>query len=153
LPLSVDEASVAVRWFTEARAPLYRAMAHDFAAVGLSAAGDLQRARVEFGKAKNGYAACEAGWLLTRVRNSESRLGARAPRPRRPDAVGTVDALSVREREIARLVADGLTNREIAARLFLSAKTVEAHLARMFTKLGVKSRVGVAQRLSGAESG
>ncbi|MFD9734994.1 ATP-binding protein [Umezawaea sp. NPDC059074] len=153
LPLSVDEASVAVRWFTEARAPLYRAMAHDFAAVALSAAGDLQRARVEFGKAKNGYAACEAGWLLTRVRNSESRLGARAPRPRRPDAVGTVDALSVREREIARLVADGLTNREIAARLFLSAKTVEAHLARMFTKLGVKSRVGVAQRLSGAESG
>jgi DNA-binding NarL/FixJ family response regulator len=150
LPSSVDEAEAAVRWFTEAGAPLYRAMAHDVAAVGLSAAGDLQRARVEFGLAKNGYAACEAAWLLTRVRNSESRLGARAPRPRRPDAVGTVDALSMREREIARLVADGLTNREIAARLFLSAKTVEAHLARMFTKLGVKSRVGVAQRLSGS---
>ncbi len=152
LPLSVDEAEAAVHRFTEARAPLYRAMAHDVAAVALSAAGDLQRARVEFGLAKNGYASCDAGWLLTRVRNSESRLGARAPRPRKPDAVGTVDALSVREREIARLVADGLTNREIAARLYLSAKTVEAHLARMFTKLGVKSRVGVAQRLSGAES-
>ncbi|MFC0064573.1 AAA family ATPase [Umezawaea endophytica] len=153
LPLSVDEAETAAHRFAEAGAPLYRAMAHDVAAVALSAAGDLQRARVEFGRAKTGYAACEASWLLTRVRNSESRLGARAPRPRRPDAVGTVDALSVREREIARLVADGLTNREIAARLFLSAKTVEAHLARMFTKLGVKSRVGVAQRLSGAESG
>ncbi|WP_269466111.1 response regulator transcription factor [Lentzea guizhouensis] len=48
---------------------------------------------------------------------------------------------------MAELVAAGLTNREIAAKLFLSVKTVEAHLARVFTKLGVKSRVGVAQRL------
>jgi DNA-binding NarL/FixJ family response regulator len=151
-PQAVDQAEAAVHRFGEARAPLYRAMAHDVAALALAAAGDLHQARLEFGRAKNGYAACEAGWLLTRVRNNESRLGARAPRPRRPDAVGTVDALSVREREIARLVADGLTNREIAARLFLSAKTVEAHLARMFAKLGVRSRVGVAQRLSGAES-
>ncbi|WNV88641.1 AAA family ATPase [Umezawaea sp. Da 62-37] len=147
---AVDAADAAVRRFTEARAPLYRAMAHEAAAVSLSAAGDPQRAHTEFGLARNGYAACDAGWLLTRVRDSESRLGALPPLSGRPDAVRTVDALSAREWEVARLVADGLTNREIAARLFLSAKTVETHLARMFTKLGVKSRVGVARRLSGS---
>ncbi|AXX29641.1 large transcriptional regulator [Actinosynnema pretiosum subsp. pretiosum] len=63
--------------------------------------------------------------------------------------MGTVESLSGREREVARLVSEGLTNREIAERLSLSAKTVEAHLARVFTKLGVRSRVGVVQRLSG----
>lgn len=47
------------------------------------------------------------------------------------------------------LVATGLTNQEVAARLYLSRKTVEGHLARVFTKLGVKSRLGVAQRLAG----
>ena len=62
--------------------------------------------------------------------------GARAPR--------ASDALSTREREIAELVADGLTNREIAARLFLSEKTIETHLTRVFQKLGVRSRAQVA---------
>jgi len=56
--------------------------------------------------------------------------------------------LSGRELEVAQLVAAGLTNREIATRLCLSPKTVEAHLARVFTRLGVKSRAGVAQQLA-----
>ncbi|KOV87940.1 hypothetical protein ADL03_06155 [Nocardia sp. NRRL S-836] len=147
LPASVTEAEAAAEWFTRAASPLHVAMASALGAESLAAAGDLQGARTWFGRAKEGYAACDAGWLLASVRNSESRLGARAPRPRRPEAAGTVDALSGREREVAELVAAGLTNREIAAALFLSVKTVEAHLARVFTKLGVKSRVGVAQRI------
>jgi DNA-binding NarL/FixJ family response regulator len=53
-------------------------------------------------------------------------------------------ALSRREREIAELVAEGLTNREIGSRLFLSEKTVETHLSRVFQKLGVRSRAQVA---------
>ena len=67
------------------------------------------------------------------------------PRRRRarPGAEG-LDALSPREREIAELVAEGLTNREIAARLFLSEKTVETHLTRVFQKLGLRSRAQVA---------
>ncbi len=46
-----------------------------------------------------------------------------------------------------RLLADGLTNREIAARLFISQKTVGAHVAHIYEKLGVHSRVEAAARL------
>jgi DNA-binding CsgD family transcriptional regulator len=49
-------------------------------------------------------------------------------------------ALSPREREVAALVADGLTNRAIAARLFLSPRTVEEHVARILDKLGTTRR-------------
>lgn len=53
-------------------------------------------------------------------------------------------ALSRREREVAALVAEGLTNREIAQRLFLSERTVDAHLEHIREKLGVNSRAQVA---------
>ncbi|MFL5975549.1 MAG: helix-turn-helix transcriptional regulator [Solirubrobacterales bacterium] len=51
-----------------------------------------------------------------------------------------VGALPAREPEVAGLVADGRTNREIATRLSLSEKTIETVLARVFRKLGVRSR-------------
>jgi DNA-binding CsgD family transcriptional regulator len=54
------------------------------------------------------------------------------------------DRLSGREYQIAELVAGSLTNGEIAGRLRLSRRTVEAHLDHIRTKLGVRSRVGVA---------
>ena len=52
--------------------------------------------------------------------------------------------LTRREREIAGLVADGLGNREIAQRLFLSKRTVDSHLEHIFTKLGFSSRSQLA---------
>jgi DNA-binding NarL/FixJ family response regulator len=56
-------------------------------------------------------------------------------------APGTeVRALTRREREIAGLVADGLGNREIAERLYLSKRTVDSHLEHIFGKLGFSSR-------------
>lgn len=61
-----------------------------------------------------------------------------------PAAVGTApaEALSEREGEILRLVADGLSNREIAEQLFLSRYTVESHVKRIYRKLAVSSRTG-----------
>ncbi len=62
---------------------------------------------------------------------------------------GAGEALSPREGEVAALVADGLTNREIARRLHISVRTVDAHLDRIRGKLDVRSRVQIAMWITG----
>jgi DNA-binding CsgD family transcriptional regulator len=61
--------------------------------------------------------------------------------PGAPARSGTAAALTRREREIAELVASGLSNREIAIRLFISKRTVDAHVEHIFSKLEISSRV------------
>jgi DNA-binding NarL/FixJ family response regulator len=78
---------------------------------------------------------------------ARARVGARQ---RRGSEGGGLDRLSGRQREIAELVALGRTNREIAAELFLSQKTVEGHLSTVFGKLGVTSRAAVAAAIGRA---
>ena len=58
------------------------------------------------------------------------------------------DELNETERRVAELAAQGLSNQEIAQRAFLSVKTVEANLTRVYRKLGIRSRAGLARRLS-----
>ncbi|MDX6683411.1 MAG: hypothetical protein QOG94_3450 [Solirubrobacteraceae bacterium] len=125
-----------------ARAHLLSGRAH--AADGARArAGELLRvAEAEF--AACGAQRCREQSVreLRRIGRRVSRSGQRAP----SGSVG-VAALSGREREVALLVCEHRTNREIAAHLFLSEKTIESHLRSIFVKLGASSRAQVARSL------
>jgi DNA-binding CsgD family transcriptional regulator len=91
-----------------------------------------------------------AGPFAERSRLELAATGERA-RTRRVDS--NVD-LTARELQIARLAADGLTSPEIGSQLFISPKTVEYHLTKIFQKLGVKSRMQLAKAMpDAAESG
>jgi DNA-binding CsgD family transcriptional regulator len=56
----------------------------------------------------------------------------------------SLGSLSRRETEVLRLVGEGLSNRDIATRLFISPKTAEHHVGRIYSKLGLKSRAEAA---------
>jgi DNA-binding CsgD family transcriptional regulator len=64
--------------------------------------------------------------------------GADVVRPVRPEVVASWPSLTGSEAGVADLVADGLTNREVANRLFLSHHTVDAHLRHIYRKLGIR---------------
>jgi DNA-binding NarL/FixJ family response regulator len=75
------------------------------------------------------------------------RLSRRMPVPAGPDEHDApVEALSDREREILRLLADGHTDREIATGLTISVRTVETHVSNILHKLGVRNRAEAARR-------
>ncbi len=76
-------------------------------------------------------------------------LLASGARPRRSVLTG-LEALTPSERRIARLAADGLTNREIAESLFLTRNTVQWHLRHIYRKLGAPSRTALSERLADA---
>jgi DNA-binding NarL/FixJ family response regulator len=67
-------------------------------------------------------------------------MNASAPRPT-PESAAPPDGLTQREAEILRLITKGLTNPEIAARLFLSGHTIKTHINRIFAKTGSRDRV------------
>jgi DNA-binding CsgD family transcriptional regulator len=72
-------------------------------------------------------------------------------RPRRTALHGR-EALTAREQEVASLAAEGLSNRKIAARLFVTTKTVEWHLSHSYAKLGVRSRRELRETLARSDS-
>jgi DNA-binding CsgD family transcriptional regulator len=76
---------------------------------------------------------------------ARAELRATGERARRRDP-STLDDLTPQELHVARLVATGLTNRDVAARLFLSPKTIETHLVHVFRKTGVRTRAELAHR-------
>jgi DNA-binding CsgD family transcriptional regulator len=68
-----------------------------------------------------------------------------------PGRTAASGELSETERRVAELVRLGLANKEIAARLYVTVRTVEAHLSKAYAKLGVRSRVELAARIGGGE--
>jgi DNA-binding CsgD family transcriptional regulator len=64
-----------------------------------------------------------------------------------PGRSACADGLTPTERRVAELVAEGLSNKEVAAALFITVRTVEANLTRVYGKLGVHSRAAIARRL------
>jgi len=110
--------------------------------------GATQQAVDVFGRALVLYAEAGAAWDAGRVRGRLRALGVRrrlvsAQRPGRGWAAMTDSELAV-----ARLVAQGFSNREVAERLFVSPHTVSGHLRHVFTKLDINSRVDLT-RLAG----
>jgi DNA-binding CsgD family transcriptional regulator len=145
--MAADRALSAVRDFAAARTPVEAARAEHIAAEALAAVGDLTGARAAAGRAKVLAAGSGATWLVSQVGRFETRLGAQASRPGRA-ADGTAAGLSEREVQVAELVSAGMTNKEVGQRLYLSPKTVEAHLSRVYAKLGVRSRMELSRVLA-----
>jgi DNA-binding NarL/FixJ family response regulator len=104
---------------------------------------DFARARVHLLAAQDGFAAMGAGpWLARTV------VELRATGYRPVIAEHQTADLTAQELEIAQLAAGGLSNKQIAERLYLSHRTVGAHLYRIFPKLGVSARAGLRDALS-----
>jgi DNA-binding NarL/FixJ family response regulator len=125
--------------------PLPEAQAREHAAEALAAAGSAGEARLQLGAAQDRYARLDAAWDMARadarLRAHGIRRGAHGPR-RRPKAGW--DALTETERRVAALLAEGLSNPDIAARMFTSRRTVQFHVSNILAKLGLSSRVELA---------
>lgn len=88
-----------------------------------------------------------APWYLGRLRDWARQHGLRLP-PAPTSVVRSARALTRREREVAALVTEGLTNREIAERLVIGERTVESHIERIMDKLSRHSRAEIATWMS-----
>jgi ATP/maltotriose-dependent transcriptional regulator MalT len=114
----------------------------------LVAAGDRPRAIETLREAERELDACGSVRMRDEARRDLRRLGARseARGPATADGPG-VASLTRRELEISELITARMTNKQIAAQLFLSEKTIESHIRNVFHKLGASSRVEVARTI------
>ncbi|MEU7632967.1 AAA family ATPase [Nocardia sp. NPDC049220] len=145
---AAEAANRASECFDAAEMHVWAARARLEAGRALARTGDIGSAIGEFEVAHSIFRDAGAVRLASQAAQELRAFGKRVRRRldiNEPDNPGT---LTERERTVADRVAQGYTNREIAAELFLSPKTVEKHLARVFAKLGVASRAGVATAIN-----
>jgi DNA-binding CsgD family transcriptional regulator len=132
--------------------PLFSAQALENAAVLYAEQGDTAAARTAYLQAVGIYSGLGAAWDIrradARLRRYNIRRSARGAR-RRP-ATGW-EALTPTEQKIARLVADGQSNPDIASQMFLSRDTVKSHVSHILIKLNARSRFEIARAVAGQE--
>lgn len=136
---AADAAGRAADDLAELGFPLDAGRALLVAGAALRRTGQRLRAAEALGRAVEIFAELGAPVWLERT---QDELGRASPRPR------SDHELTAAERRVARLVADGLTNREVAAKQFTTVATVEAHLTRIYRKLGVRSRTELARAVA-----
>jgi DNA-binding NarL/FixJ family response regulator len=131
--------------YAAAGRPMLEAQAREHAAEALAAAGREQEARLQLEGAQDRYARLHATWDAARadarLRSYGIRRGVHGPR-RRPKTGW--DALTDTEQTVAALLAEGLSNPDIAGRMFISRRTVQFHVSNILAKLGLSSRVELA---------
>jgi ATP/maltotriose-dependent transcriptional regulator MalT len=137
----------------EVGVPVWAAIARTLAGRALAQLGERERAVSELEAAAAELQRCGATRYRDAAERELRRLGHhihRRTRPGKADGTG-IESLTERELQISRLVVDRRTNREIAAELYLSQKTVETHLRNIFRKLGADTRVDVARAVERAD--
>ena len=150
----LSDGAEAERWYREAVDRLSRtgfrpelARAHLLYGEWLRSEGRRADARAQLRTAHDMFAAIGMQAFTERARRELSATGETV----RKRTVETLGELSPQEAQVARLAAQGRTNPEIAALLFLSPRTVEYHLHKIFPKLGISSRRELRRALPGAE--
>jgi ATP/maltotriose-dependent transcriptional regulator MalT len=126
----------AIECFWRVRAPMFAGRAHLLYGEMLRRTGRRVDARAQLRAAYDALSASGMVGFADRAARELSATGETA----RPPAAGSGRELTDQELNVATLARDGLTNREIGARLFISAHTAEWHLRNVFTKLGIRSR-------------
>jgi len=128
------------------RSPSVLERAHALVALGAARRRSGQRSAAA-APLRAGLQLADAMGATRLTETARYELQALGLRPRRPAVTGP-DSLTPTERRVADLATSGLTNRQIAEALFVTVKTVETHLARVYPKLGITSRAGLARRIA-----
>jgi DNA-binding CsgD family transcriptional regulator len=132
--------------YQDAGRPLLAAKAYEAAAAEFLRADDRTRARDAFVQAVEAYGSLGAAADVARLRAAFRAHGIhRGPHSRHRRAVSGWDSLTDTEVTVAGLVAEGLSNPEIAGQLMLSRRTVSTHVSHILKKLGVASRTDIAR--------
>ena len=151
---ALDTARDAAELADRVRNPLIGGRARLLTGRALAATGQRDAAIAELGSAEALLFGCGAAKETDAAARELRLLGQRILRRARPRSTGPgVGALSSREREVAGLVASGRTNKDIAASLYLSEKTIESHLAHIYDKLDVHSRAALTAMIVREDGG
>ena len=135
----------AAEQYASAHRPLLRAQALEAAAALLAEGGEIAAARPSFNAAMDLYVGLGAAWEVTRMRARFRPHGIRLPTRRIKRPATGWEALTASEAKVAALVAEGLSNPEIAEQLVVSRRTVETHITKVLAKLHARSRVDLAR--------